>query len=87
MNTVMIASRNIYRVIVGPDWIDVEVFGKTGGLHRVTVERHQARDRNYLENLGWLLDTVEEEVGHPLPEQDKAYIVRYCRESLMEWSK
>ena len=57
MNTVMIASKNIHRVIVGLDWIDVEVFGKTGGLHRVTLGRYRARRFNYLENLGWLMDT------------------------------
>jgi len=87
MNTVMIASKNIHRVIVGPDWIDVEVFGKTGGLHRVTLGRYHARRFNYLENLGWLMDTLEEEIGHPLTEQDKAYVVRCCREPLTEWSK
>ncbi len=77
----------IAAIRLGSHEIEVDVFGKTGAIHNVTISRRHSRNFNYLENFGRLLDAVEDEAGEPLSETDKAYLVKYCREPLMEWSK
>lgn len=77
----------IAAIRLGSHEIELDVFGKTGAIHNVTVSRRHSRNFNYLENFGRLLDMVEDEAGEPLSEADKTHIVRCCRETLMEWSK
>lgn len=77
----------IAAIRIGSHEIELEVFGKTGAIHTVTISKRYSKNFNYLENFGRLLDAVEDEIGEPLSEADNTHIVRCCRETLMEWSK
>lgn len=77
---------NIYQAIIKPDEVVIIYFANRM-MKAVSLPRWECEDHTYAENFGLIIDSISRDIGHPLEREEVFYLAKYCRETILDWSK